>query len=312
MLGTLGRWLLWLMVVVMLFVAITLLVLNTSVGHGFVKQGLQRFVHPELDVRGEMEISLWPTLSLQANDVFVYAKAPYNDELNVGQLQLSLAWWPLRNQVIHIEQALISNVRLTRSTEPSDRATRPATLSPEAFQRRWDAWSGWQQSNWQLKLDRLVMERLAFGPAQQEWLAIERAELAAATTLTPAPLGEVTVRAEGIAIEPIDAERMQAALEQVGLGNTKTLQIDSMQGRWQLSDGMARAVRWQASGPWGEVSADNGAVDLRTGQTVLPMHVQLKGQLNHQRQGIQIQTREADIRFILRGPIDNLGINPPS
>jgi len=311
MLGTLSRWVLWLAVVVLLIVAVVLLVLNTSVGHGVIKQGLQRFVHPELDVRGKMAVGVWPTLSLQANDVSIVFDGPHSDQLNVSELRLSVAWWPLRDQVLHIEQAHISDVTLTRSTLGSGRSIGSDLLSGEAFKRRWNAWSGWQQTNWQLKLDRLVVERLAFGQGLQEWLALDRAELTAVMLLTPAPLGEVTVRADGIAVAPRDPERMQAALEQVGLGDSKTLLVDSMQGRWQLSDGMARAVRWQASGPWGEVSADNGAVDLRTGQTVLPMRVQLKGQLNHQHQGVQIQTRQADIRFILQGPIDNLGINPP-
>ena len=314
MLKALFRWFAWATVVILLLLAVMLVLLNTSVGHGLVRQGLQQYVHPQLEVRGPIDISVWPTLSVQANDLSLPATGSGDRGLTVGELRLSLSWWRLRHRVVHIEQALISDVTLKRSTARADGSEGSAGLdflSGEAFKRLWQTRSGSSQADWQLIIDRLVVDRLAFWQGEQQRVAMERAELAVVMQLTPVPLGEVTVRAEGMSIESQASERIQAALEQVGLGDTQTLVIDGMQGRWQLSDGLARAVRWRANGPWGEVSADNGSVDLQTGQTMLPMRVQLNGQLKHQRQGIQIQTRQADIRFILKGPIDNLGINPP-
>lgn len=313
MVGALFRVVAWVVVLILGLLALMLVVLNTSLGHSLVKQGLKNMIHPQLEVRGPMDLSVWPNLSLQANDIFIAHGQTHDEGLRVGQLKASVAWLSLLNRVVHIEQAQLNDIVLTRATTRKQTSPTQGLLSADAFKRRWRRLNDREQANWQLRLDRLLIERVEIWGGQTRLMSVDQAELAAFIQVNPTPLGDVNVTVNGLRIDSEASETFQAALEQVGLGGLEALLVETIEGRWQLSDGLARAVMWQANGPWGELSADNGSIDLRTGETVLPMRVQLKGQLSRQAKGFKIQTRQADVRFILVGPIDDLGIeSPPS
>jgi hypothetical protein len=146
----------------------------------------------------------------------------------------------------------------------------------------------------------------------QPLASLERLVLSANLEANPMPVGEITVQAAGIRIEPDASEAFHAALEQVGLSGEGAWSLESLQSRWQLSDGVARADSLTAVGPWGDLSSSAGSIDLSNGQTMLPLRVQLKGDVSLQTRGIQIRTRQSDVSFVLSGPLNDLGIEAPA
>lgn len=311
MVGALFRFVAWFLVVTLVLLALMLALLNTSVGHNLIKQGLRDAVHPQLEVRGSMAIAVWPNLLLQADDVVIPQSQTSKEAVRIGQIRAGMSWLGLLDRVINIEQAWLKDVTLTSGASGSQALNEQPLFSPDAFERRWQRLNDPSQSSWQLTLDRLLIDNVELWHGQTRLASIDWAEVTVNVQINPVPLGDATLTVNGLRIDAQASETFQAALEQVGLGTLETLLVETTRGRWQLSDGLMRAVSWQANGPWGKVSADKGAIDLQTGEAVLPMRVQLKGQLSREVNGFSVQTRQADVRFVLVGPIDNLGIESP-
>ena len=312
-----------LLLLLVLLLAAVLLALNTPFGHGLSKQALKHWVHPHLAVNGPMDLSVWPTLAIAADDLVVLDPQDKQPWLSMGQFQLELGWQGLLSGQVRIRASRLSDVTIWRTgrqwqplwQQVGDRGL----LGVQANEQRWQRFAGLDGARWQLQVDAFLLERfsvmqrvrVAGTETAQPLLSLDRLTWTARLQADPVPVGEVTLQGQGFNIEPEASEAFHAALEQVGLGAEGAWLVERFQSRWQLSDGFARADTLTASGAWGDIAASAGSVNLSTGQTTLPLRVKLKGDLNLQSRGIQIRTRQSDLSFVLSGPLSHLGIEAP-
>lgn len=312
-----------LLVLLALLLAAILLTLNTPFGHGLSKQALKHWVHPHVAVNGSMDLSVWPTLALAADDLVVLDPQDKQPWLRIGQFRLELGWQGLLSGQVRVRAVRLSDVTILRTgrqwqplwQQVGDRGL----LGVQANEQRWQRLVGLDGARWQVQVEAFLLERLsvlqrmrAAGVVSAEpLLSLDRLALTARLQADPVPVGEVTAQGQGLNIEPEASEAFHAALEQVGLGAEGAWLVERFQSRWQLSDGFARADTLTASGAWGGIAASAGSINLSTGQTTLPLRVKLKGDLNLQTRGIQIRTRQSDLSFVLSGPLSHLGIEAP-
>lgn len=313
----------WLLVLLTLVLALLFLSLNTPLGHGFLKQALKHWVHPHVAVNGPMDLSVWPTLAITADDLVVLDPQDKKPWLSLGQLRLDLGWQGLLSGQVRVNAARLSDLTIWRTGTQWQplllQMGEQGLLGAKAYQHRWQRLGSFEGARWQLQIDAFSIEQLKVVQrdgahdvlAAQPLVSLARFVLTARLQADPVPVGEVTAQAQGLNITPEASEAFHAALEQVGLGVEGGLVVDQFQTRWQLSDGVARVDSLTAAGAWGHVSASAGSVDLSTGQTTIPLRLELKGDLSLQTRGIQIRTRHSDLSFVLSGPLNNLGIEAP-
>lgn len=312
----------WLLVLLGLMLALLLVTLNTSIGHGFVKQALRHWVHPSVEVNGAMQLSVLPRLSMAANDLVVPDVKSDLPWLSIGEFRVDLSWRGLLSGGVTVNQWQISDITIRRTGRDWQPLLRQVgvqgALSTRSFEQRWQRLSAPDQAAWQLQIKELLVERLQLVQAKaadtdgvQPLISLDRMLLTANVQANPVPVGEVTVQAKGLRIEPAASETFHAALEQVGLGGDSAWVLERLQSRWQLSDGVARADTLWAVGPWGDLSSSAGSINLANGRTLLPLRVKLKGEVSLQTRGVQIRTRQSDISFVLSGPLNDLGIEAP-
>jgi len=313
----------WLLVLLALMLALLLLTLNTPIGHGFLKQALKHWVHPHVAVNGPMDLSVWPTLALAADDLVVLDPQDKQPWLSIGQFRFDLGWQGLFSGQVRVNASRLSDVTIWRTGSQWQplliQMGEHGLLGVQSYQHRWQRLGALESVRWQLQIDAFSIERLnvlqrarAEGVvAAQPLLSLDGLMLTARLQADPVPVGEVTAQAQGLSVAPEASEAFHAALEQVGLGVEGAWVVERFQSRWQLSDGVARADSFTAAGAWGDISASAGAVDLSTGQTTLPLRLKLKGDLSLHTRGIQIRTRQSDLSFVLSGPLNNLGIESP-
>jgi hypothetical protein len=313
----------WFLVLLALMLALLLVVLNTSLGHGFLKQALKHWVHPHVAVSGPMDISVWPTLALSADDLVVLDPQDKQPWLSLGQFRVDLGWQGLLSGQLRVNAARLSDLTVWRTGTQWQplllQMGEQGLLGAQAYQHRWQRFGSFEGARWQLQVDAFLIERLnvvqrvgaADLVAAQPLASLARFALTARLQADPLPVGEVTAQAQGLNITPEASEAFYAALEQVGLGVEGAWVVNQFQTRWQLSDGVARVDSLTAVGAWGDISASAGTVDLKTGQTTIPLRLKLKGDLSLQSRGFQIRTRQSDLSFVLSGPLNNLGIEAP-
>jgi len=313
----------WFLVLLALMLALLLVVLNTSLGHGFLKQALKHWVHPHVAVNGPIDLSVWPTLAFSADDLVVLDPQDKQPWLRLGQFRLDLGWQGLLSGQLRVNAARLSDLTVWRTGTQWQPLLRQmgeqGLLGAQAYQHRWQRFGSFEGARWQLQVDAFTIERLnvvqrvgaADVVAAQPLVSLARFALTARLQADPVPVGEVTAQAQGLNITPEASEAFHAALEQVGLGVEGAWVVNQFQTRWQLSDGVARADSLTAVGAWGDISASSGTVDLKTGQTTIPLRLKLKGDLSLQTRGFQIRTRQSDLSFVLSGPLNNLGIEAP-
>ncbi len=313
----------WLVVLLALVLALLLLTLNTPVGHGFLKQALKHWVHPHIAVKGPLALSVWPALAFAADDLVVLDPQNKQPWLSIGQFRLDLGWQGLLSGQVRVRASRLSDVTIWRTGRQWQpllmQMGEQGLLGIRSYQQRWQRFGELGGGRRQLQVDSFLLERLSVRQrvragaviAAQPLMSLERLMLTARLQADPVPVGEVTAQAQGLIIAPEASEAFHAALEQVGLGADTTWVVERFQSRWQFSDGIARADSLMAAGTWGDLSANAGSVNLRTGQTTLPLRLKLKGDLSLHTGGIQIRTRHSDLSFVLSGPLNNLGIEAP-
>lgn len=302
--------------------ALLLFSLNTSVGHGLFKQGLKHWVHPRVQLNGPVQLSVWPRLAMTADTLVVADTPNQHPWLSIGQFRLDLSWQGLFSGRVTVNQLHASDVTLWRTGKTWQpllvQMDDQGVLGARSLQRRWLNTSTTDQVQRQLQIDSFTIERFNVvqrarpNAAEQPLFGLERLVMTASLQANPVPVGEITVQAQGLSVEPQASETFHAALEQVGLGGENAWLVERLQSRWQLSDGVARADALTATGAWGDLTASAGSINLSNGQTVLPLRVRLKGGVSMQARGIQIRTRQSDVSFELTGSLNNLGIKAPT
>uniref|UniRef100_UPI004047E7F2 AsmA family protein n=1 Tax=Orrella sp. TaxID=1921583 RepID=UPI004047E7F2 len=313
----------WVLVLLALLLSLLLVTLNTPLGHSLLKQALKHWVHPNVVVNGSMDLSIWPTLTIAADDLVVTDPKDKQAWLSIGQFRLDLGWQGLLGGQVRVNAIRLNDVtvwRTGRHWQPLlSQMGEQGVLGAQAFKRPWQRLGAIKGVPWQLQIDTFVVEqfnvvqraRVENVVVEQPLVSLDRLLLSTQLQANPVPVGEITAQAQGLSIEPEASETFHAALEQVGLGVEGAWVVERFQSRWQLSDGVARADSLTALGAWGDVSASAGSIDLVTGQMTLPLRVKLNGDLNLQTRGIQIRTRQSELSFVLSGPLDNLGIESP-
>lgn len=313
----------WLLVLLTLVLALLMLTLNTALGHGFLKQALKHWIHPHVAVNGPMNIAVWPTLAIAADDLVVLNPQDKQPWLSLGQFRLDLGWQGLLSRQLKVHAARLSDLTVWRTGTQWQplllQMGEQGLLGAQAYEHRWQRLGSFEDARWQLQVDAFSIERLNVvqrvgatdAVAAQPLVGLASFVLTARLQADPVPVGEVTAQAQGLNITPEASEAFHAALEQVGLGVEGAWVVDQFQTRWQLSDGVARVDLLTAGGAWGHISASAGSVDLSSGQTTIPLRLELKGDLSLQTRGIQIRTRHSDLSFVLSGPLNNLGIEAP-
>lgn len=313
----------WLLVLLTLVLALLLLALNTPFGHGLLKQGLKHWVHPHVAVNGPIDISVWPSLALAADDLVILDPQDNQPWLSIGQFRLDLGWQGLLSGQVRLKASRLSDVTIWRTGRHwqtlLQQMGEQGFLGAQAYQHRWQRLGAFEGAPWQLQVDAFLLEGLNVmqrvvgheAVAAEPLVSLARFMLTARLQADPVPVGEITLQANGLNMTPEASEAFHAALEQVGLGVEGVWAVERFQSRWQLSDGVARADSLTAAGAWGNISASAGSVNLRTGQTTLPLRLELKGDLSLQTRGIQIRTRHSELSFVLSGPLNNLGIEAP-
>ena len=313
----------WFLVLLALMLALLLVVLNTPLGHGFLKQALKHWVHPHVVVNGPIDLSIWPTLALSADDLVVLDPKDKQPWLSIGQFGLDLGWQGLLSGQVRVKASHLSDVTLWRTGRQWQSLLMQmgdqGLLGVGTYRQRWQQLGALEGVRWELQVEAFLIEQLNVVQrsridsvvVEQPLLSLDRLLLSTRLQADPVPVGEVTLQAEGLKVAPEASESFHAALEQVGLAVDGAWVVERFQSRWQLSDGFARADSLMAAGAWGNLTASAGSVDLRTGQTNFPLRLKLKGDLSLQTQGVQIRTRQSDLSFVLSGPLNNLGIESP-
>ena len=294
---------------------VVLLLLQTPFVDSFVQSRLRQWVHPSLQVNGPVQIDIIPSLRLRVADAVIPAANGGHPVLTVAHLRLSVPWGSLFGDDPLANELALEGVRLYRQGDTWEGVRQafgnrvPAiSLVPEPT-----ATATAHEQN-QLVVRDVVVKDLAViqvsrAGEQAELIRMESAHADIANLLerqSGAP-GSLEIRQLAI-YEQAEFGAVAALLEQFDLQMREPWVLQQLQATWDVKQDKAHVKSVRLVGEWGEISADQGVVDLQTAELSIPMTARLVQGVQLQVRGVHIKARQSTIHFQLSGKILDPGV----
>ena len=314
-----------------LVVVVLTLLLNTPLSRPIVQKAVQAWIHPKLQIEGEVDLGFFPRLKVFASDLELKEQVDGPALLKIGQLRWQLPWSGLWSDQMLFSDVGLSDVTFHLRENDLGRmaqifAAQDKTPAPRAV-RSFTVLSRSDISERRVLVDELTIERLAvFGISGADiiplmslaqlraYVEIKAAGAGAATVNPLSRLsGHVEVSLQGLAFEESALEgSLQAWLEQMGLGTERIVGVQQASMSWSIDQGVAQLSELEVLGPWGKFSSRQGTIRLETGEVRVPIRAQLTSGITLNTPGLEIRAARTDLDFLLTGKIGSLGLESPA
>lgn len=296
----------------LLLMAVGLLLLNTSLGTSWVEDRLRAWVHPQLQVNGAVSVSVLPRLGLSVSDVTIPAGQGASSWLTAKQMQWQISWAPLFSRTVVFDSIYLQGVQINRP----DRGWQ--SLRDEVDRFGWARSGRWWPSvrspdvdpgAWQLVIEQALVEDVSVTVndgtnPRLPVMVLEQAELTAQGGWPSLVGSSASFGMRALSVNDADAlGHMPALLEQLGIAQDNAIDVLAFESQWQLAPSDLNLVDLMASGPWGEMSARDGQIDLVTGALAIPMTAKLTNAPSLNTPGLRIQVRRSLMQFELTGSV---------
>lgn len=301
----------------LLLMAVALLLLQTSLGTSVVEDRLREWMHPKLQINGEVSVSVLPRLGLSVTDVTIPSAQGVSPWLSVKQMQWQVSWTALLSRTLLLNRIYLQGVQINR-LDDSWRSMRQ-----EAEQFRWARPDRWWPSvrgpdddsgAWRLVIEQALVEDVSVtinDAAQQQLpvMTLQQAQLNAQGAWPSVAGSGASFGLRALSVNDADAlGHMPALLEQLGISEDNSWDVMALDSQWQLSQSNLRLLGLQASGPWGAMSARDGRIDLVSGALAIPVTANLTNALSLKTPGLHIQVRRSSMQFELTGTVSDPGV----
>ncbi len=301
-----------------LLIAALVILLQTSMGGSLVENRLRAWVHPALQVNGEVGITVLPRLGLDLRDITIANQAGTHPAVSIRRVQWQAAWQPLFDRTLSLESLYIQGVDVFRSGPTRGLFMSEVSQAPLFNAGQWFDWFGRQQrvgETWRVIVRQALVEDIAVfstdGDAQQLPLAtIKQLEIMADASWPKFANSQASVRIRQLLVNDADAfGHTPALLEQLGIASNGTWDVMAMDSQWQLeSRDLLRLIAFEATGAWGALLASDGTIELETGQMAIPMRANLTNAPKFRSRALEINVRQSQMQFELSGTWNSPGV----
>ena len=324
MIGFLLRTVLIAVATFLVAMAAAVMLLNTSLGSSFVENRLRDLVHPGLQVNGDVGLSVLPRLGVSVSDVTIPSSNEAHPWVSVKQAELQIAWAPLLSRTLAFDSIYVQGVELNRLGP-----TWQSVLN-EAQQFHWMRASQWWPSAqtpdvdpgvWQLVIKQALLEDVAVTVSasaneQLPVVTLAQAELTASGAWPSMVGSTATAGLRQLSVNDAQAlGHVPALLEQLGIAQDNTLDVMALDSQWQLAARQLNLDSLTANGSWGDMSAKDGRIDLRSGALAIPVKATLTNAPSLNTPGLRVQVRRSVLQFELTGTVSQPGVQwltPPN
>ncbi|HEY7803561.1 MAG TPA: AsmA family protein [Orrella sp.] len=300
----------------LLLVAVFLL-LPTSLGTSFVEDRLRNSVHPQLQINGQVSLSVMPRLGLSLTDVTVPSGQGAYPLVSVSQAQWQLAWLPLLSDRWVFETIYLQGIQVYRS-QPT---WQPLIDEFDGFQwvhdgRWWPAPSEHSVDSgaWHVVIKQALVEDVSVITGDQidqplPVVTLKQAQFTADGRWPVADGSQATFGLRELSVNDADElGHMPALLEQLGISEDNAWDVLALDSQWQMGSDALQLVELQASGPWGEMSAKEGKMDIPSGAMVIPVKAVLTNAPKLKTRGLRVNVRRSTLQFELTGTVSEPGV----
>ncbi|MCD8504182.1 MAG: AsmA family protein [Burkholderiaceae bacterium] len=324
MLKTLMRVALTVSGILLLLLAVVVLLLQTPVANALVENRLRAWVHPTVQVNGDVRVSILPRLGIDLSEVTVPSRQGTHPALLIDQLQFQVSWLPLFERELAVEYLYVQGLEILIATDTQRSAMSDASQKASVETRSLLDWvRGWLRTNgdWKVSVKQALVEKLAVvGITDQTGevvlATLEQLELRADVNWPVAAGSSATLGLRYLSVN--DTEKFgntAALLEQLGMANNGEWDVMAMDSEWavqranpQENTQALELLAFNANGAWGDISAARGTIDLGTGQISIPMQATLTNSPKFKTRAVEINVRQSKMRFELTGTVDNPGV----
>ena len=300
----------------LLLVAVILL-LPTSLGTSFVEDRLRNSVHPQLQINGQVSLSVLPRLGLSLTDVTVPSGQGAYPLVSVNQAQWQLSWLPLLSDQWVFETIYLQGIQVYRS-----QATwQPLVEEFDGFQwirdGRW--WTSTPEQSaesgaWHVVIKQALVEDVSVIAGDQldqplPVMTLKQAQFTADGRWPAVDGSQATFGLRELSVNNADElGHMPALLEQLGISEDNAWDVRVFDSQWQMDSDALQLVELQASGPWGEMSAKEGEIDVSSGAMAIPVKAVLTNAPKLKTRGLQVNVRRSTLQFELTGTVSEPGV----
>ena len=301
----------------LLLVVAILLLLPTSLGASFVEDRLRSWVHPQLQVNGQVSLSVLPRLGLNVTDVTIPSEQDGYPLASVKQAQWQLSWIPLLSKQLVFDSIYLQGVRVYRM-QPT---WQPMLREFERFQwvrhsRWWPSVSGADASPSvsQIIIKQALVEDVSVivndaSANPLPVIALKQAELSADGQWPDTAGSQASFGLRQLSVNDADAlGHVPALLEQLGIAQDNAWDMMALDSQWKLADEALELTSLQASGPWGDMSVRDGRIDLVSGTLAIPVSATLTNAPQLKTRGLQINVQRSQLQFELTGSFNQPGV----
>ena len=302
---------------ILLLVVAVLLLLPTSLGSSFVEDRLRSWVHPQLQVNGQVSLSVVPRLGMDITDITIPSGQDGYPLASVKQAQWQLSWVPLLSNQLVFDTIYLEGVQVYR-TQPT---WEPMIQEFDRFQQMrhghwWPSMQGMDLSptTWQVVVKQALIENLSVvvNDAMSKPLPVitlKQAELSADGQWPRVAGSSATFGLRELSVNDADAlGYAPALLEQLGIAQGNAWDVVALDSQWQLAEDAVELTSLQVSGPWGDMSVRDGRIDLASGELAIPVKANLTNAPELKTRGLQINVRRSQMQFELTGQLNQPGV----
>lgn len=301
----------------LLLVAAILLLVPTSLGTSFFEDRLRSWVHPQLQVNGQVSLSVLPRLGLSVTDVTIPSEQDGYPLASVNQAQWQLSWMPLLSNELVFDSIYLQGVSVYRM-QPT---WQPMLQEFDRFQwarhsRWWPSVSGadLSPSVSQIVIKQALVENLSVfvndaSASALPVIALKQAELRADGQWPETTGSQASFGLRELSVNDADAlGHVPALLEQLGIAQDNAWDVMALDSQWKVADTALELTNLQASGPWGDMSVRDGRIDLASGTLAIPVSATLTNAPQLKTRGLQINVQRSQLQFELTGSFHQPGV----
>lgn len=301
----------------LLVIAALALLSRTQFATSAAESRLREWIHPSIQINGAVRISVLPRLGLDFTEITIPAQGGNRPAVSVEQLQWHVSWGSLFDRTVTIDDLYVQGVKLYQGGSSWE------VLSGDGQASMFDsrAWAQWVGSGkdmdgqWRVLIRQALFEDIevlrADGDVRQTPLAsLAQLEMSATFSSLAMTGSEARMGFRRLLVTDPDAfGHAPALLEQLGVATHGAWDVTAMDSVWRAEgQGQLRLASLKASGNWGELSAADGTLDLRTGEISIPMHVSLTNSPTFRTRSLEINVRQSQMRFELTGTLREPGV----
>jgi hypothetical protein len=291
--------------------------LQTSLATTFVEGRLRAWIHPQLQVNGAVQISVFPKLGLELTEVVIPSRDGSHPMVVLDQVQWQALWLPLRDRTVVLDNLYVSGVQLYRPNAGWTALGTEIDQMPLFDQSPLRGWIGHAElpgGSWQVVVQQALLENMTVVAHDQLPDAVPLASVEQFELRVQGYWPDATGSKISAGLRQLQVNRAQelhyvpAFLEQLGIANDDSWDVQAMDSEWQIQGNEALLMSAQVNGSWGQLSADKGSIDLRNGAMSIAVKAILTNAPKFKTRGIEINVHQSRLQFELTGTLKEPGV----